>query len=840
RREFAGRLDVQPARPEALLEFGDLMRDNERLEEAAEAYLGFIRSADGDARWEPRIRQVRGDLHGIFLRRGDETADPARALELYAYAKGFAYDESSRAEAARRLAETYERLGRWKEAVAQYQELIEESRSLYHRPAEGLRKLWQHARERVDAIVQKAPDAYAEVEARAAEALRAARQQGGEALREVMDRFPNSDTAREAWRALKDGLLQENQLEHLRGLFKEFEERFRQKTGFDDRRAMLDVLDRLGDVERLRVELERFAADFGDRPAGTPERPETARAWAERRMTEIDGRPRAAPRAPAGPLTVLAEWPADEGEPLLPLAVAGLEPPSLPPPAGVFARGSSVELWDVPGRRRLWAAPRPWAWTGLTPAPGDDVGLRVASVEAGSPAADAGFRAGDLIVAIDGRPADVRTLWGAPAGRPLPLLRRRDGAEETVRLFPAAWPADRRPAVKAAAWGRDGSLLVVWEDGAAALDPASGRVRWTFRDIRDRHAVRAVHAADGRLLLYEAERPEAGNTGRSEDAHHRLLAVNDLTGDLAWGHLFPSDGGQGGETTVDFFGAPLAEHLALLRSTPRANVREWVLSTYRADTGERIDLRTLPGQVSAWAADVSRGVFYYVSEVAGDRRERVLQSRSIDPSRRDVKQIDVALKMGEMIPPQAPAAPTVLALAAEGDYVCLLAATGSDYRLRVFENGQLFRSLSLPAEGRMLPGGRPDGAVLQDGLLHVYNVPRDRSGGGPARAFLTAFRVGTGEPSDLVAWEAVAPVLRPAPNASWSLVTDGGPLLALVAPGGSAPDQGPAAGSLVTVYDRAAGGYLRLAVASGLEEGGVPVVFARGRLYVVGRDALIA
>ena len=140
----------------------------------------------------------------------------------------------------------------------------------------------------------------------------------------------------------------------------------------------------------------------------------------------------------------------------------------------------------------------------------------------------------------------------------------------------------------------------------------------------------------------------------------------------------------------------------------------------------------------------------------------------------------------------------------------------------------------------MLPAGRPEGALLQDGLLHVYNVPRDRSGGaGPARAFLTAVRVGTGDPSDLVAWEAVAPVLRPAPNASWMLSTDGGPLLALAAPGGSAPDQAAPDGVLLAVYDRSAGGYLRLAVPSAVEEG-APVVFARGRLYVAGRGGLRA
>ena len=104
-------------------------------------------------------------------------------------------------------------------------------------------------------------------------------------------------------------------------------------------------------------------------------------------------------------------------------------------------------------------------------------------------------------------------------------------------------------------------------------------------------------------------------------------------------------------------------------------------------------------------------------------------------------------------------------LEANERHVCLIVPpyqAGAGYRVWVFEadGGKEFRSLSL-LQDRTLPMNRASGSILdQDGLLYLYNVPRSESvSQKPRRAYLTAFRIGANL-EDLVAWDAVAPVLR--------------------------------------------------------------------------------
>src|SRR5204863_5265943 len=89
RNEFAARLYQSPPHAASLFEYGETMRENDRLEEAAEAYLGYIRAAEGDVALKPRILEVKKELHGIFVKRGDEASergDQAKALEFYQFA----------------------------------------------------------------------------------------------------------------------------------------------------------------------------------------------------------------------------------------------------------------------------------------------------------------------------------------------------------------------------------------------------------------------------------------------------------------------------------------------------------------------------------------------------------------------------------------------------------------------------------------------------------------------------------------------------------------------------------------------------------------------------------
>ena len=64
----------------------------------------------------------------------------------------------------------------------------------------------------------------------------------------------------------------------------------------------------------------------------------------------------------------------------------------------------------------------------------------IGRVTEGSPAASAGLRVDDTIVAVDGRPVayweDVESVVARSGGRPLELRVRRDGGETTVRVTP--------------------------------------------------------------------------------------------------------------------------------------------------------------------------------------------------------------------------------------------------------------------------------------------------------------------------------------------------------------------------------------------------------------------
>ncbi|MBI4414471.1 MAG: PDZ domain-containing protein, partial [candidate division NC10 bacterium] len=78
----------------------------------------------------------------------------------------------------------------------------------------------------------------------------------------------------------------------------------------------------------------------------------------------------------------------------------------------------------------------------------DDRGALVSEVVAGSPAAAAGLKPGDVIVALDGKPvAEARDLPRLVAGRPVgsavQVTFLRDGKRQTVRLTLGELPEER-------------------------------------------------------------------------------------------------------------------------------------------------------------------------------------------------------------------------------------------------------------------------------------------------------------------------------------------------------------------------------------------------------------
>ncbi|HXX92667.1 MAG TPA: PDZ domain-containing protein, partial [Planctomycetota bacterium] len=547
----------------------------------------------------------------------------------------------------------------------------------------------------------------------------------------------------------------------------------------------------------------------------------------------------------------------------------GVVPPELGRDLEFFTRGSSVELWDLKERRRVWSRAHPGAYLGVLyadPAP-DTSGVLVMAVRPGSPAEKAGIQREDLLLTLDGRavtPSGLGDLLAElAAGVSVELaLRRPTTPQKTawedrkLRIELGAHPADHRPAIVGASFTQAYELAVAWEDGVSCLDLATGRVEWTFRDIRERFHVRAFHATEGRLYLYEAHRPERDRDVfrahselsrneraifRPEDAHHRLLCLSDLTGELAWARAFDFDpNNTNQDTQVFFYDRYLSDHVQFLQGLSRPGSRDWILWSIPSSTGVDPYRKNLMGQVLAHAADLERGVLYYVSDVNNDRKDRSLYSVSMDPARKEFKAIELPLN-AKLMPPTHFAC----SLAANGERICLLVsppqAGGEPQLWSVNLEGKDERKIPLP-EGRTLPVGHPTGSLLDpNGLLYVYNIPREKVA--PSRAFLTAVRVAAKDPGEMIVWDAVAPVVANTPAGTWQVISEPRGAAVFTAARAAIPGQSGET-PVAVVYDHAEGGYIRAVHADLVVTGdswgipGPPASWWRGRLYVSAKQGL--
>jgi len=932
RNQYARRINQSPPHPESLLEYGDLMRENERLVDAGESYLAFIRAVEGDPAHVETSRKVRRDLHGIFLKQGDDAAkrseegarqvaeaarqvqdavkardeaekkndaearqaalrtlaaaeaakrtaeasrqaDAEKALECYGFAKQFAWDRDSEAEAVKRLAGTYEGLGLWKEAVAQYQDLIQKGRQLFHREREDVTKLWDHAARRIDDIVSKAPGAYADVEKQAAEALKKVKDESVDGLRDVMDRFPNSKAAKEAFGKMRDTLLKQGRLDKLRALYGDFQDRFKLKLNFDAYKELLELLEKLGDLDRLKFEMGRFAERFGDVAMSKDGNEELVKDYVERRLAELNRRARPSlelkgPLRPLGELEVVKQSFDPQGvatghQPLCPL---GVEPVDFGADRELFKRGSAVELWDLKAKRRLWSRAHPGAWLGALYGDASQ-GVTVLYVKQGSPAEKAGLKKDDVLMTVDGqalRSFSAGEIFSALSpGASVELVGRRANAELKVRVTLAAMPSELRPAIVGASFTREGALAVAWEDLLASIDLATGEIQWTFRVSRDRFHFHSFHATEGRLYLYESIRsdryadpmrmpsPGAPVVFKPEDAHHLLFCLSDFTGEVLWARKFAFEGASPfQEFRIEFLGKYLADQVSFLHMTSKSGTYEWALWLIPAQPGARAEgsalrepqRRPLIGQKLAHTVDEEGGVFYYVADVP-ERRDRTLYSLSLNPAKTNFKPVEIALQQKYM--PQN-FNYSVCSLAADRDFIALVVSPpqqGVDHRVWVWKTGDLKdRQISL-LSGRTLPVNRPAGlGIGQDGMLYVYNVPREKAPGvTDARAFVTAFRLKSPAGVDPVAWDAKAPVMNDTTVAT--MIHDAGGFEILATPRATPAGESGEKPAMV-VYDRQAEGYVRfdrsdlVLPSDSPGELGLPAVAWRGRLYVMSSKAL--
>jgi outer membrane protein assembly factor BamB len=834
-RLYAARLGASPPHAATLLEYGDLMHQNGRLAEAAQAYQGFLAAAEGDPAFGGRMLQVRSDLHGIFLRRGEDAllvGRTAEALEAYGFASAFAWEPKGETDALRGRAAALERMERFGEAVAAYQEILERRVPLFAREDDRLVRASEQAAARIRALAGADPKHYASIETRAGEALSRAGRDEAE-LRSVMLRFPHSQAARASFETLRRLVAERGDAAGHAALLGAFGELF----GADPDRALLmewaEAAARAGDGFAEAHALDTLARRFGSEKVGEAGAEEPVEAWVRRRRSrERPARP--GPPKATGRFTLLEE--SDAGDPgRFPLSVSGAVPPSLDPAVDVFWNGSRIELRRAGRPDPLWSAGRSAAGLGVRVQAVPE-GLRVAALLPGSPAEKAGLAEGDVLSGVGGKPlrgaVSLELLEGREPGERVTLTVVTGGVERTVEAtLEALSPKDGPPPV-GAAYTAGGRLAVAWPDVAAVLDLSDGRRIWSFRPARAGLQIRWIAAVDDVVYVHEAMASREGRPAewKPEAANLRLYAFSAGTGVLRWARAFDFDPLQPDlDVSVTFLGRSPSDAGVFLHKRARpGGGPEWNL--LRATGEEGLVRKPLKGNVLATAWEPERSVFYAVADPSGDPSARTLYAFDFGGGKDAERPIG-----GEAYLPQRFGA---CSLVASRDTVAVVAPppqAGGEARVLVAAvPGLGLRPLALPGN-RTLPQNWTQGAAAgRDGTLYLYMVPRDNPLlGCPA---LLAFRP---ERKDALAWEAPAPTPAGIFADPPRILTDAGGYVAVAISSGRLEPGEVTAEGVATVYDPSREGYLVLSrkaiqLRAGTSRERLYLLDARGRLSAWG------
>ncbi|MBI2932574.1 MAG: PDZ domain-containing protein [Planctomycetes bacterium] len=640
-------------------------------------------------------------------------------------------------------------------------------------------------------------------------------------------------------------------------------------------RKIWEALEGLFDFRRLLLELECAAAESGDERIRVGEQDMTVREYAVKRLEEIRPRLEASSSGAVGPLRLIATFEPSAGRvrspyelpmDLAPVQVLGWAPVDLPADREFFTRGSSVELWSVTERRKIWTGVHPGGWLGVTYQDlkgGAESGVVLKEVFVDSPAEAAGLKVGDVVLQMNGRLVGADSfdalLADAGAGGKARLLTRRGRQSRAVDVTLGSWPAEMRPTIVGAAFTRGYQIAVVWEDAVAAFDAATGRPAWTFRAIRDRFGIARLGAVDGRLFIHEhfrgvdrARSPfrllsnqmqqERGLLSEKE-AYSRLLCLNDDTGEVRWARSFAFDAGAAANHSVEIYADGASDALALLSKAYRANVAVWELQLVAGESGQLWKRILLGNGVTAYVVEERRGILFTV-DLSNTRTLRGMKLWGSDAEKGAVV-LEVPLQ-GKYMEQSLHGC----GLQARGDWLAVVlppvqppharsgAPAGANGKIVVFsvKTGKEHAVVPL-AEGRALPTGRATLVNFDaDDVLYVYSIPASKPvpAAGERRAYLAAYRLGDGEDSCALLWESIAPFVAPGSGFLAEIVPAGGSVL-LHAQRASLPRDGSER-YVAAFYDEGAGGYLQVVVddvtvgREGPEGAGNSVIVQRGRV----------
>jgi hypothetical protein len=827
RAQYRRRLEQSPPSPGAWLDYGLLMRTNDRWSEAAKGYLKFIEAVQGDPEWMGRAREVRTELHGIFLKLGLESAarkNPVDAAAHYGSARDFAWDGPTLTEATRLLAGACENAAEiqsdpalrrsWaRRAVEEYQELIRRSPPGFVRPGDSM--LWvptrKYASTRIAALVRKhGADAYEGVSRAAGDELKKAGRAPA-ALRAMADLYPDSVSAVEALDRIAELAAGQGRWSAVASALREMRSRLGDRWTPGQQKRLHDALEKSGDGERLEMELSRMERTFeGSNKLGPEEAAPTVAEYLPKARAAAAALARRPAEPPLGSTATLSTWdapkPADDPR-QLPIewrlvVPDGLEPLKTSADLEYFARGSAIELWNIRTKKKIWSAPHPGGWTGIeyTSTANEKTGVRISEVVEGSPAAKAGLEPGDVIGSVDGvavtdEDFDLATE-ARPAGTRLSIVYKRGDETKRAEFASGPWPVAHRPGVIGAVYTSEGTLAVAWEDVVAAFDPADGRPLWVSRPCRSRFVIRAIHSCAERILVHEhafSDRarsalrlaPKAGLP--AEDQHSRVIALDDSDGEAVWALGLRFDSATAIHHTVQFLGRPLDSHAGLLVSGYQGNLKAVEVVPVAAEDGKEGNRIVLSGSGgmpgSAWTVEPASGTLWVIdSSVRGQTKLKSF----IRPDY--ARGPEMALEA--QVDPMA----TGFSLAANEERVAVLSVSrgASTPRLAVFSarDGTLIAAHK-PGEGplkdRVTPGFTPSQAERKslpgllamepDGTLIVYNEAKPPVGvpGTIRRASLTAMSIKDG--AFKLEWDAITSTLSPQAFGEKELITvRGGPV----------------------------------------------------------------
>lgn len=560
-RSTAFKIRMEPVQAGPLLDYARKMMKSERFPDAIAGFERLLWLVDGVKDCEDSAIEAKDTLYTAYRRLGDKSRQEfvsgaaesgPKAVEMYASSKRYASGADRAVAATLSLARMLERTERFADAVAQYQELIDEFSGRFHPCDEKDGTIEENvrsfARRQIDALIRsRTPAVYAAVERKAAHRYATIPDGDRAGILALLGNYPNSAAAADAVALLDD--------------------RYRKEGRWNDRIDLLKYVDHnhpgLMDETLLQHELVlslRMAKRWGE---WSEELADLAARFGGKELRTPDGilkiddivrkeRESAADPIPAlkplmNPLKAIAHLPTGSAS----LRPTGNRPSSLKPSVELMISAGGVELREPAAAQPLWRLVHPGAYSGIALQETTERLAVIGSISPSSPAAKAGLKRDDVIVAINGKPVDYRTgralLAAAPVGVASHVEIRRSGKLSTVAMTPDPWPPSSQIPIVGAAWNRDEHLVIAWEDVAAGFRPETGALLWMAPASATDRKITAVAAADDGVLIAETlsvrpNIPEPVDRSRPTTTpidYNRLLCVDSLSGEIRWIRSFP-------------------------------------------------------------------------------------------------------------------------------------------------------------------------------------------------------------------------------------------------------------------------------------------------------------